>query len=48
MKKILHITKFFYPIKGGMENVVYSICKVYNSEKERQINVWCHEKKIKK
>ena len=48
MKKILQISKFFTPVSGGVENVVFSICTYYKENSRVQMTVWCHEYKRKK
>jgi len=37
MKKILHISKFFYPYYGGIEDVVYTIIQGLKSNYEQQV-----------
>lgn len=41
MKKILHISKFYYPYAGGIEDVCYNIVKLFNCDKQYEQQVFC-------
>ena len=43
MKKVLHISKFYYPYFGGIEDVVHSIVTEMESEYEQHIICFNHE-----
>lgn len=44
MKKILHISKFYYPYFGGIEDVVFSIVSELKDKYEQHIICFNHEK----
>ena len=44
MKKILHISKFYYPYFGGIEDVVHSIVTEMEDKYEQHVICFNHEK----
>ena len=48
MKKILHISKFYHPYFGGIEDVAYNIVTEMSSGYDQRVICFNHENQIKK